>query len=163
MKKICLVLTLVLLLCSCSSKREITPCLAGISFTAEIVYYNESYSLDGTISKSGELTAKMKEPEELSDLKIMISESGTVVDYKGLTYTPLEGTMPFAKVISELYKPIFETIKNETAVTSSDGILKGENFTFKLSPTGLPLELMIPDERFQVKFYNVTICEDVND
>lgn len=163
MKKLLLVLSLILILCSCGAKREIKPQLSGISFRAEVVYYNENYLFDGAISKDGVFTAEVKEPEELCDLIITHDGEKTRVDYKGLVYTPLEGSMPFAKVLSEFYNKVSEIIQNEPSVEGSDGILKGDGFTLTVSPTGLPLTLELPDERFTFKFYNVSICEDSYD
>lgn len=160
MKKIICLGLLLITLCSCGGGKEIKPQLSGISFTAEIVYYNEKYSLDGVISKDGEFTFEIKEPEELSGLKISLIDGQTKVDYKGLTYTPLEGTMPFAKVLDEFCAPIEEIIKDDTLLANSEGIIKGVGFTLTVSPTGLPLMLELPDERFTVKFLNVSICGD---
>lgn len=160
MKKLLLVLSLILILCSCGAKREIKPQLSGISFTAEVVYYNENYLLDGVISKDGVFTAEIKEPDELCDLKITLNEDETRVDYKGLVYIPLEGSMPFAKVLQEFYTPVCEIIKGEPTIKGTEGILKGEGYTLTVSPTGLPLKLEIPDDRFTFKFYNVSICEE---
>lgn len=160
MKKIICLVLLLTTLCSCGGGREIKPQLTGISFTAEISYYNENYSLDGVISKNGEFVFEIKEPEELCDLRISLIDGQTRVDYKGLTYTPLEGTMPFAKVLSEFYSPMEEIIRDDSLLAKSDGIIKGEGFTLTVSPTGLPLKLEIPDERFEVKFLNVSICGD---
>lgn len=160
MKKLCISLLILLLLCSCGVKKEITPRLSGISFTAEINYYNENYTLDGVISKDGKFLAEIKEPEELRDLVITLDGDKTQVNYKGLVYTPLEGSMPFAGVLSEFYGQICKIIKDEPVSSTSDGIIKGDGFTLTVSPTGLPLKLEIPDERFTFNFYNVSICEE---
>lgn len=165
MKKILSTLVVLMLLCSCSDG-EITPHLCGISFKAEMLYYNESYSFSGELSKDGDLTAEITAPEELSDLVITISDEGTTVNYKGLTYTPVEGTMPFSAMLEEFYNPIKAAI--DTGLTASgDGKLTvgsgADKAEFTLSPTGLPQRLELPDERFSVTFYNVSVKEDVND
>ena len=162
-----LLVLLALLLCSCSSAKEIRPYLAGISFTADMTYYNESYGFDGEIFSDGTLKISMTEPEQLKDLNITVSGEGMTVEYKGLTYSPVEGSMPFSAVLEEFYNPLREIVLSDTAVADSNGVLTGSagtlGYTLTVSPTGLPQKLEIPDERFTVKFYNVSVKEDVND
>lgn len=165
MKKALVSILLVITLCACSGG-EIKPCLGGISFTAEMVYYNESYSFEGELSVEGELTAVMTAPEELKDLKFTLNAEGTVVDYKGITYTPTAGTMPFSKTMESFYAPVKEVLQGGLTADSKGILTLGEGVeaaTFTLSPTGLPQKLEIPDKRFCVTFYNVSLIEDVND
>ncbi len=166
MKKIVSVLLVLFLLCSCSGGKEIEPQLRGITFTAEMNYYNEAYGFVGEILSDGTLKASITAPEELKDLNFTISGEGIMVEYKGLTYSPVEGNMPFAGVMEEVYAPIREVILSDAAA-DSDGVLTGgagvRAYTLTLSPTGLPQKLQIPDESFEIKFYNVSIKEEVND
>ena len=159
MKKAVLSLLLCFTLCACSSG-EITPCLKGISFTAEMTYYNESYCFDGSISTQGELTAVITSPEELKDLKLILGEKGTTVEYKGITYTPVEGTMPFSAVLKNFYNPIREVMAEEL-LADGDGKLKTgegtEAAVFVFSPTGLPQTMEHRGKGFSVNFYNVSI------
>lgn len=159
MRKAVLSLLLCFTLCACSSG-EIKPCLKGISFTAEMTYYNESYCFDGSISGEGELTALIISPEELKDLKLTIGEKGTTVEYKGITYTPVEGTMPFSAVLQSFYNPIREVMTKKPFADGGGKLKIGEGAeaaVFVFSPTGLPQTLELPDKRFSVNFYNVSI------
>ena len=163
MKKIiCLVIPLILL-CSCGKKSEVKPLLAGISFDAEIVYYNENYACQCDISAEGVLTAKITEPEILKDFTLRVSKDGITADYLGITYTPTEGNMPFSGVVDSFYKAIGKCIEEEIAATLSNNeyTVKGDfedlGYTLYISPTGLPQKLLLPDERFSVNFYNVSI------
>lgn len=166
MKKIVSSLLVFLLFCSCSGGKEIQPQLQGITFTAEMTYYNEVYGFDGEILSDGTLKAAITAPEELKDLNLTMNDEGITVEYKGLTYSPVEGNMPFSGVMEEVYAPIREVILSG-AVADSDGVLTGGEgvraYTLTVSPTGLPQKLEIPDESFQIRFYNVSIKEDVND
>lgn len=159
MKKLLLIPLCLLLLCSCS-KKEIKPQLCGIGFTAQVEYYNEQYSFEGEISEDYTLTAVITAPKELKDLKITTNGAETRVEYNGLSYTPVEGTMPFSQVLCDFLTPIKE-VAVTGALADSDGKLtigsgvKKANLT--LSPTGLPQSLEIPDERFLVTFLNLRI------
>lgn len=166
MKKILSILLICLALCSCSSAKSIVPRLSGISFTADMTYYNEVYAFDGEILSDGTMKATVTSPEELSELEFTLTGEGTTVNYKGLTYSPVEGSMPFSKIMEDIYLPIREVALGD-ATADGNGILTGGEgsgeYSFTLSPTGLPQKLEMPDERFFVKFYNVSVKEDVND
>ena len=94
MKKLFALLLILLCLCSCKGN-EIKPKLSEISFTAQLSYFNELYVFEGEIKKDGTLIANMKEPSELSDLKLTVTPKGITADYKGLVYEANEATMPF--------------------------------------------------------------------
>ncbi len=163
MKKIiCLVIPLIFL-CSCGKKSQVTPHLTGLSFEAQIVYYNENYSCQCVISEDGALTAKITEPEILKDFTLRVSKDGITADYLGITYTPTGNNMPFSGVIDSFYKVLLQCVEENSTATLSknEHIIKGSfedlGYTLYISSTGLPQKLLLPDERFSVNFYNVTI------
>lgn len=166
MKRLVCVLLMLLVLCSCSGG-EIEPRLKGISFNAEMTYYNECYNFGGEVLSDGTLKVTLTEPEELKDLSFTLSGENTVIEYKGLTYSPVEGSMPFSRIIENFYKPLREVALSNSCEVSKDGVFKSDNgaqsYTITFSPTGLPQKLEIPDERFSVRFYNVSIKEEAND
>lgn len=163
MKKIICLLIPLILLCSCGKKSEVKPNLSGISFKGEIVYYNENYSCECSVSQEGVLTAKIIEPEILSGFVLTVSKDKITADYLGISYTPTTNNMPFSGAIDSFYKALQEcsTEDKRATVSGDEYILKGETedlgYTLYLSPTGLPQKLLLPDERFSVNFYNVTI------
>lgn len=163
MKKIVFALLLILCLCSCT-KNQIELKLTEITFTAELSYFNEVYVFDGHIDKEGTLIAKIKEPEGLQDLKLTVNADGITADYKGLTYTANEATMPFSKIVSDFYGPIGFLCKNQSALEERDGEISGKfgnaEYVLTVSPTGLPQKLDISSQHIAVKFYNVSIKED---
>ncbi len=165
MKKIILVLCLLLTLCSCSGEKEVKPQLGGISFGAEVSYYNENYGFDGQLQKDGTLTAVITEPKELEGLSFTLNGDAVTVEYKGLRYTPVEGSMPFSRVMEELYAPLREIVLSETTLADKEGRVVGEDgrYTLTVSPTGLPQKLSLPDKRFEMRFYNISVNEDTDD
>ena len=163
MKKLFALLLIFLCLCSCNGK-EIKPQLSEISFTAELSYFNEVYIFDGEIKKDGRLIANMKEPSELSDLKLTVTPKGITADYKGLSYTANEATMPFSKIMSDFYGAVAELSKSEKLKTDKNGEAVGEigdtGYTLVLSPTGLPQSLALDTKHITVKFYNLSVKEE---
>ena len=163
MKKIICLLIPLILLCSCGKKSEVKPNLLGISFKGEIVYYNENYSCECSVSQEGVLTAKIIEPEILSGFVLTVSKDKITADYLGISYTPTTNNMPFSGAIDSFYKALEDCSAEDIRATLSgeEYIVKGDSeelgYTLYLSPTGLPQKLLLPDERFSVSFYNVTI------
>ena len=59
------------MLCGCSKyKGDIKPILSGISFTANISFYNEEFVCDGWIDKEHTLKLIVKEPENIEGMTI---------------------------------------------------------------------------------------------
>ena len=163
MKKIICLLIPLIFLCSCGKKSEVRPLVSGISFKGEIVYYNENYSCECSISPEGVLTAKIIEPEILNGFVLTVAADKITADYLGISYTPTSNNMPFSGAIDTFYKALQDcSLEDKRATLSGDEYtLKGEiediEYTLYISPTGLPQKLLLPDERFCVNFYNVTI------
>ena len=161
-KIICLILPLILL-CSCGKKSEVKPNLLGISFKGEIVYFNENYTCECTVSQDGILTAKIIEPEILNGFVLTVSADKITADYLGISYTPTKNNMPFSGAIDTFYKALIDSSGQDKTVTLSgdEYTVKGKTedleYSLYISPTGLPQKLLLPDERFSVNFYNATI------
>lgn len=164
MKKIFAAFLVCFILSSCGSSHTVKPTLLGTEFTAKMTYYNEQYSFDGKITEDGKLIAVLHEPEELSDITLTLGGEQTVAEYKGITYTPIEGNMPFSAVMERFYLPIKDMAYKESVDLDSEGAVKDtEGYKFYLAPTGLPSRLEIGDENFSITFYDISISEDVND
>ena len=160
MKRISALILCFLLLCGCSGGKEIVPKLKGISFTAKMTYYNEEYSFKGKFSTDGELVCEMLAPEGLSEMVFTVNDDKTITEYKGITYSPVEGSMPFAGVIEQFYSRINQIAADEQAVADKNGILKTEKATLTVSPTGFPQKLSAEKEGFSVNFYNITLLAE---
>ena len=161
-KLLVLVVTFVIL-CGCSTKQKVSPILRGISFEADISYYNEKYVCDAVIDSDGKLIMEFRYPEELSGLKIFFEYDKANVEYMGLTYTPKDQGMPTGSVAQALYN-VISTVESEDSVAVSDGencIIEGRYndtyFKLYLAPSGLPLSIFIPDDSFKIQFNNLTV------
>ena len=103
MKRLFIPLILVLCLASCSVKERIEPRLHGISFSAEISYYNEVYSCDCSINSEKELLAEIKLPKTLEGFTLTVSNNGVTAEFLGIKYTPTDGNMPFSGLLKQVY------------------------------------------------------------
>ncbi len=160
MKRISALILTLLLLCGCGGGKNIVPQLTGISFTAQMTYYNEEYSFRGEISAEGQLTCLMTAPDSLSDMVFTVNEEKIVTEYKGITYSPVEGSMPFAAVIERFYACIKEIIKDEEALADKDGRLKTDSCILTVSPTGFPQKLSVEKDGFFINFYNIALLSE---
>ena len=162
MKRVVCLILLVLTLTSCSGQEKVESKLTDISFTAEISYYNEKYSADCTIDKENVLRAVIKIPETLEGFALTVSEKGITAEYLGIKYNPTDSNMPFAGVLEQTYDRLLEVTKSGT-VKREDNTYKitvgegADKAVLSITEGGLPILLEIPDERFFVEFYNVTI------
>lgn len=163
MKKLLLVIMAIICLCSCS-KKEVKPHLTQIAFTAELTYFNEVYTFDGEIKKDGTLLAYMKQPEELSELKLTVKPDGISADYKGLVYSANEATMPFSRIMADFYAPLNMLMGEQTLSADKNGEISGKagdgEYILTVSPTGLPQKLELETKHITVKFYNISVKEE---
>lgn len=153
-----------LFLCGCKGKSNTMPVLNGITFDADITYYNEAYK--GSCSLlNGVFKFTVSEPELLSGYTLTFDGDSVTAEYLGITYTPNKSNMPFSSVAGEIYQKLTEIINSsDAAVKSGDSyVIEGgqgrDAYKLYISSVGIPLSLEIPDERFTVYFYNSTIKE----
>lgn len=161
-KLLVLVVTFIML-CGCSTKQKVSPILRGISFEADISYYNEKYVCDSVVDSDGKLTMKFKYPEEISGLKIFFEYGKINIEYMGLTYTPKDNAIPTGSVAQALYN-VISTVECENSTAVKDGqncMIEGryneKYFKLYLAPSGLPLSILIPDDSFKIQFNNLTL------
>ena len=164
MKRVVCLILLVLTLSACSGQENIEPRLSGISFVAEISYYNEVYSAECTIDNEDTLRAVIKIPQTLEGFTLTVNKEGITAEYLGIKYRPTDGNMPFASVLEQAYKGL-SLAKTGSAqkkdktymLTAGEG---AEKVNLSLTEGGLPILLELPDERFFVEFYNVTVLNN---
>lgn len=152
------------MLCGCSKyKGDIKPILSGISFTANISFYNEEFVCDGWIDKEHTLKLIVKEPENIEGMTICVKNGIVNVEYKGISYTPNTETFPFGGVSEYFYAVLSDARERLYPVNHNSDcyyIESAENdkyYKITLSSTGLPLVLEYPSEGLTVLFMNLTI------
>lgn len=165
MKKIIWVLSLtVLFLCACGeNKADITPVTIGISFTAELTYYNECYEADVTVAKNGETDMEITSPDTIKGLVFHFNGEKITAKYAGLEYKTDFKALPESACCTKLYEILKDTFREDISVTlegNSYYILRDSadlSYKLCLGATGLPISAEEKSSGFTVNFKNVTI------
>ena len=164
MKRIISVFLMLFMICGCSnSDSGVQAVISGITFTAQISFYNEMFTCDGSISGDGVLELTVTEPENISGMMINVENGCITARFKGLTYTPNTGTFPFGGVAQNIWD-VFNDASKRLAPVSREG----ENYFIQSAPdekyykitlaeTGLPLSLEYPAQGLKVQFLKMTI------
>lgn len=161
-------MVLLMLLCACSGERQVTPVTRGISFTAVIRYYNESYECEVEVDDECCAVVKLTEPADLSGLKFICKGESLTAEYLGLSYTPDVESMPSGAVVKTVYGILRDCSADNASAEEEDGNYSFHGkvddcaYTVMLAPSGLPLSAQIPDESYTVEFKNVTVGNNKN-
>ena len=147
MKKIISVLSLVILfLCACGEKKiSVTPVTSGISFTAELTYYNECFEADVTVAKNGETDMEITSPDTIKGLVFHFNGEEITAKYSGLEYKTDFKSLPESACCERLYEILKDTFNEDVTVTlegDSYYIMRdSEDISYKLylGATGLPI------------------------
>lgn len=161
MKKFIVFPLILLLLCGCSQKKQVTPILDNISFVAKITYNDEKYECDSVINNNV-LNLVVSQPEEIKDLSLTLDQNGVEANFKGVSFTPDVDSFPqgaLAQILFDIFTDISENkkadLKDDNCVIN--GKIDEHEYIFTFAPSGLPIRLTINDLDFVVEFNNVTI------
>lgn len=167
MKKIISVLSFLVLavsLCACGEKKpSVTPVTRGISFTAEVTYYNESCEAEVTVAKDGRTDMELISPDTIKGLTFHFEEGEVTAEYLGLEYKTDFKALPEGACCIRLYEILKDTFDEEISVAA-----EGENYCILrnigdggyklyLGGSGLPISAEEPQGRFSASFKNVKI------
>ena len=164
MKKIISVLFLaILFFCACGEKKiSVTPVTSGISFAAELTYYNECYEADVTVAKNGKTDIEITSPDTIKGLVFHFNGEEITAKYSGLEYKTDFKSLPESACCERLYEILKDTFNEDVTVTlegDSYYIMRdSEDISYKLylGATGLPISAE-DNSGFTVNFKNVTI------
>lgn len=148
------------LLCGCTSQKEISPVLIEISFTTQITYCDTKYVCDASLSDD-KLNLLLSEPQEICGLSLEIGKDKFIANYMGLSYEPDIDSLPSSAVAQIMFNVINDATSKtfNTADQNCEifGMVDDLNYIFTFSPSGLPLSLKIDDINFTAEFSNVTL------
>lgn len=163
MKHKCFFVSFLLLffLCGCAATKPVNVNLSSISFSADIIYYNECYSCDCNIQSNGNLSVEMTAPENLKGLSVSYSGDTCKVNFNGMVIENANGFLPENSAITVL-KDVLEFCNGKECESKNENLIlrgnyKGSEYTFSASPSGLPISLEIPEKGIKVTFKNVTV------
>ena len=166
-KAVISVLMLIVFLCGCGGKnKSAIPVTKGVSFIADVTYYTECYTCEVAVDEKGIMTATVTSPEELSGVKLKFDGENVTAEYLGLTYTLKTDTMPLGNVALSIYTVFTHIAENGLTAEQDESNciieneIEGEKYEFIFAPSGLPLELKMPQKELKVIFNNVTVKED---
>lgn len=160
MKKFIILPLLFCFFCGCSQKRQVTPILNNISFTALVDYNNDKYNVDATIT-DGTLDLIVNEPDKIKGFVLQIDKNGIKAKYKDISYNSDINSLPQAAIARLLFN-IVDDISNKNLECSNEnceivGRVDEKQYNFIFSPAGLPLALNIEDINLKIEFSNVTL------
>lgn len=164
MKKIISVLSLVILfLCACGEKKiSVTPVTSGISFVADLTYYNECCEANVTVAINGETDMEITSPDTIKGLVFHFNGEEITAKYAGLEYKTDFKSLPESASCTRLYEILKDTFKEDVTVSlegDSYYIMRdSKDISYKLclGATGLPISAE-DNSGFTVNFKNVTV------
>lgn len=168
MKKIfSLILTVVasVLFASCGKGTVIAPKTTGISFTAELEFFENKYVAAVTVKSDGNAEVQVTSPDTLKGLEFVFSGKAVTAKYLGLEYKYNIGKQPSVAAVSYLYEILKDISEKERQITLEDGRFytdgRTENIKYRMyfGATGLPISASDEDNNFVITFKNVTVTD----
>ena len=166
MKRILSLVFSLIFLCGCAAKTtNVKSVLSGITFETRLSFYNEVFCCSGAISKEGELTLTVNEPETIKGMKLTVKKDHLSAEFKGLTYTPKTEKLPFANVAQALYFALSDALYRNPQVKAQDGAFFIESvpndkyYKIILTEAGFPISIEIPSAALTAEFSNVSIIK----
>ncbi len=168
MKKIfSLILTVVVsaLLASCGKETAIAPKTTGISFTAELEFFENKYVAAVTVKSDGNAEVQVTSPDTLKGLEFDFTGEDVTAKYLGLEYKYNIGKQPSVAAAAYLYEILKDISEKERQITLEDGRFytdgRTENIKYRMyfGATGLPISASDEDNNFVITFKNVTVTD----
>lgn len=168
MKKIfSLILTVVasVLFASCGKGTAIAPKTTGISFTAELEFFENKYVAAVTVRPDGNAEVQIISPDTLKGLEFNFTGEDVTAKYLGLEYKYNIGEQPSVAAVSYLYEILKDISEKERQITLEDGRFytdgRTENIKYRMyfGATGLPISASDEDNNFVITFKNVTVTD----
>lgn len=167
MKKILtvlLVITIVFAITGCNGKKtDIVPVTKGISFTAQIDYYNECYECLVTVNDKNDMIIELTSPDTVKGMTFNFKDNDVTVKYNDLQYKYSLDSMPEGVVCSYIYQIFNNTMEDNVDVMSDkdcyyiQGETKNCKYKMILGETGLPIEIKENESGMNVTLKNVSV------
>lgn len=168
MKKIfSLVLTVAVsvLFASCGKETAIAPKTTGISFTADLEFFENKYEAAVTVKPDGNAEVKVTSPDTLKGLEFDFSGKAVTAKYLGLEYKYNTDEQPSVAAAAYLYEVLKDVSEKGRQITLEDGRFyadgRTENIKYRMyfGATGLPISASDEDNNFVITFKNVTVTD----
>ncbi len=150
-----------LFLAGCSTSTDIKPVTRGISFTAEMTYYNEYYEMSVDIKHNGNAVISLTHPEELQGLVFNVTNSSLTADFSGIKIETDDSykTAAVNFLYSAFKKEEQKVYKNDNRFFTK-GECDGGEYTMYIAETGLPLKICDSADRFEIIIKNLKLNKE---
>lgn len=161
MKKIICALLSLVLLCSCSSDKNVRVVNRDLSYKAHIFYFGKEYNI---LCNIGEDYAQYTvEDGQIKGFCVKVSKNGTMAQFENLE----KSIKSENKSVFSLLYDITEFFDKEDYKTQNDGgncFVDGEidfgKFRYFYTPSGLPISINFENGDFSAQFYDITLKKD---
>jgi len=150
-KTLVLLFLFLFLFCGCAKSEE-QKVTNGISFLAEISIKEKEFTINGSVDKTGVLTAKVLSPETIKGLQIYADKEKAYFEFMGLKYENNISKYP----ISNIVNLILSSLNEDTSQTDKKtGNIKGYDYILLFDENGYPEKLQIEELDITVEFKDV--------
>ena len=163
MKKILSIIFCLILLAGCNKKSsEVIAVTTGLSFTAEVSFYDTKATYNIKISENGE-TELESVSGNTKDMKVILKGENLNITFKELNYTSNLNSLPegtFAKFIHTVFLDCNKkTVYFENNQYFTEGKTPEYNYKIYFGATGLPIKIEEKNQNITAFFKNTSIIE----
>lgn len=151
---------MILLLTGCNQlAKNITPHTRGITFNADISYYNENYECEVEIEQNGDTIISLTAPQDLKGLSFSYKGDQVLITYNGLEYK-CDDFSPENSVADFIYS-VFQCETNDVIKNDDNLYIEGktqsQSYKLFIGATGLPLKITTVSGGYEIIIKNATI------
>ncbi len=161
MKKIICALLSLVLLCSCSSGKNVRAVNRDLSYKAHIFYFGKEYNILCNIDENhAEYTI---EDGQIKGLCVKVSKDGIMAEFNNLEKSIQRGNTSVFSVlydITEFFDSQDYKTQNDGGNCFVDGQIDFGKFRYFYTPSGLPISINFENGNFSAQFYDIVLEKD---
>ena len=168
MKKIILgvlAVTVLLLSVSCGKGRGVIPQTTGMSFVADMEFFENKCVASVNVKENGDTKAEIISPDSIKGLSFIFSGGDATVRYLGLEYKYDMADPASGAAVSYLYEMLKDAscdgrqISFDDGRFYTDGRISKTNYRMYFGATGLPISACDGENNFKISFKNAAITD----
>lgn len=168
MKKIILgvlAVTVLLLSVSCGKGTAVIPKTTGISFVADMEFFENKCVASVNVKENGDTKAEIISPDSIKGLSFIFSGGDATVRYLGLEYKYDMAAQPSGAAVSYLYEMLKDAscdgrqISFDDGRFYTDGRISKTKYRMYFGATGLPISACDGENNFKISFKNAAITD----
>ncbi len=158
MKKIICALLSLVLLCSCSSEKNVRVINRNLSYKAHIFYFDKEYDIFCNVSEQGAEYSVID--GQIKGFKATVNKEGIKVGFGNLEKDTKNKSMSVFSVLYDITE-FFDTDEYKTERDGGNYFVDGEmdfgKFRYLLTPAGLPISVRSENGKFSAQFYDIAL------